>query len=323
MPPVTIPLLYCPFSPAINPLVNEAARHTDAWVSAFDLYTGDAYRRYLQDNFAWLTARFYPGAGAEQLKIANDFIVLLFALDDLLNYQHERSPVTEKQEYLQIIIGHFNAIVQDRAVITNRAEAPVLAAWADLWPRILKISPDNRAKDLAHQMASLLESALGEFESIRGGLTTVAQYMEKRPNLAGAHMSTGIIPVIEQIWLSEDVLQHPVVSNLEQLSRSLVCWSNDLFFFSTERQHRDVHNLVSLLQNERRLSEEDAILCAAAIYNTDMRKFVSLSGNLPVYDETTNRMLTKYVEALRRHIRGNVDWNEKDSKRFSFVYGRS
>jgi hypothetical protein len=323
MPPVTIPLLYCPFSPAINPLAEEAARHTDAWVSAFDLHTGAAYSRYRENNFARLTARFYPGAGAEQLKIANDFIVLLFALDDLLDYQHERLPLIQKQEHLHTFIDHFTAVIHHRPVAISKAEAPVLAAWADLWPRIVSISPDNRANGFAHHMTALLEAALWESGNMRTRLPTVAQYMEKRPYLAGAHISTGIIPVIEDISLPDEVLQHPVVAELEQLSRSLVCWSNDLFSFGKEQEHGDDHNLVNLLQHERRLSQEEAVLCAAAIHNTDMRRFVTLSGRLPVYDETTNRALARYVEALRRHIRGNVDWSEKDSGRYSFVYGRS
>lgn len=312
MHPVTIPLLYCPFPPAINPLAEDAARHTDSWVTAFNLHAGPAYRRYREDNFAWLTARFYPGARLEQLTIANDFIVLLYAVDDLLDHQPEQ---------LHTFIAHFTAVIHDRAGAFNKDNAPVLAAWADLWPRIVKISPTAWADQFAQRLTAFLNTALGEFENTQTQLPSLAQYLEKRAYLAGTHISTSIIPIIENIWLPDDVLQHPVVARLEQLCRNLVCWANDLFSFSKEQLHGDEHNLVSILQHERQLNQEEAILCAAVIHNTDMREFVALSGQLPVYDEKTNRTLVRYVEALRRHIRGNVDWSEKDSKRYSFVYG--
>lgn len=314
MQPVTIPLLYCPFSPAINPQVKEAANHTDAWVASFNLHSGAAYRQYQEDNFAWLTARFYPKAELEQLKIANDFIVLLFALNDLLD---------DQQVQLPTFIERFIAVTRNSAVPLSKAEAPVLAAWADLWPRIEQISSPTWTARFTKHLAELLQAALDKSGSETAQLTTVARYMEERLYLAGTHISTDIIPIIEGISLPDEVLQHPVLKELEQLSHKLLCWSNDLFSFSKEQAQGDKHNLVSLLQLERQLTLDEALLCAAAIHNTDMRRFVTLSTQLPGFDETTDQAVARYVEALRRHIRGNVDWSEKDSRRYSFVYGRS
>jgi len=316
MQPVTIPLLYCPFSPAIHPQVKEAAYHTDAWVALFNLHSGAAYRQYQEDNFAWLTARFYPKAGLEQLKIANDFIVLLFALNDLMKDQ-------SMQMQLPNFIEHFIAVTRDPAVPLSKDAMPVLAAWADLWPRLEQISSPGWTARFTLRLRALLQAVTHEPASETTQLYTVAQYMEKAPYLAGAYISTGIIPIIEGINLPEEALQHPVLTELEQLSHKLLCWSNDLFSFSKEQAEGDDYNLVSLLQRERRLTLDEALLCTAAIHNTDMRRFVTLSTQLPGFDETTDQALAKYVEALRRHIRGHVDWSEKDSRRYSFVYGRS
>jgi hypothetical protein len=321
MDPITIPLLYCPFTPAINPLASEAARHSDAWVQAFNLHEGASFHKYQQDNFAWLTARFYPGARLEQLKIANDFVVLLFAIDDLLDHQLDKAPLVQQKENFQYFIEQFTRIVNGEAADSSGDDMPVIAAMADLWPRIARISPPGWIDGLADSISALLKAAIWEYENVRSTLPTVAQYLERRPFLAGAHISAGIIPIIEEIWLPEEVMQDPVVKALEGLSRNLVCWSNDLFSFSKEQGHGDEHNLVSVLQHERKLTLEEAIVCAAAIHNTDMRQFITLSSQLPVYDEKTNRALERYVEAHRRHIRGNVDWSERDSKRYSFVYG--
>lgn len=314
MQPVTIPLLYCPFTPAINTQVKEAAIHTDAWVASFNLHSGAAYRQYQEDNFAWLTARFYPQAELEQLKIANDFIVLLFALNDLLDDQHTDQPT---------FIEHFIAVTEHRAVLPDKVDSPVLAAWANLWPRIEQLSPSGQAVRFTSRLKALLQTALQRSMNAGIHVPTVAQYMEEGPYLAGAQISTGIIPLIEGISLPDEVLQHPVLSELEQLSHKLLCWSNDLFSFSKEQVQGNKHNLVSLLQHERQLTLDEALLCVAAIHNTDMRRFVTLSTQLPGFDETRDQAVARYVEALRRHIRGNVDWSEKDSRRYSFVYGRS
>lgn len=314
MQPVTIPLLYCPFSPAINTQVKEAAIHTDAWVASFNLHSGGAYRQYQEDNFAWLTARFYPLAELEQLKIANDFIVLLFALNDLLDDQHADLPT---------FIEHFIAVTEHRATLPDKAGSPLLAAWGELWPRIERISPSGWKARFIRRLKALLQATLQESGGAGTQLPPVAQYMEESHYLSGVHISMEIIPVIEGIQLPEEVLQHPVLSELEQLSHKLLCWSNDLFSFSKETARGKEYNLVSLFLHERQLTLDEALLCAAAIHNTDMRRFVALSAQIPGFDETTDQAVAKYVEALRRHIRGNVDWSEKDSRRYSFVYGRS
>lgn len=323
MQAVTIPLLYCPFSPAIHPQVKEAAIHTDAWVASFHLHTGTAYQQYQADKFAWLGARCYPEAALEQLQIANDFMVLLFALGDLLDDQRQRSQLTEKPEQLSTLVEHFIAVIHHRHLPVSKATTPVLAAWADLWPRIERISPATGTARLAQGLTALLHAALSESGHKRKQQPSVAQYMAKRPYLAGAAISTGIIPIIEGIWLADEVLQHPVLTELEQLSHNLLCWSNDLFSFSKEQADGDAHNLVSILQQERGLTLDEALLCVAAIYNTDMRRFVALSRQLPAFDAATDQAVAKYVDALRRHIRGHIDWSEKDSGRYSFVYGRS
>jgi hypothetical protein len=316
MQPVTIPLLYCPFSPAINPQVKEAANHTDAWVASFNLHNGAAYRQYQEDNFAWLTARFYPKAELEQLKIANDFIVLLFALNDLLDDQ-------QTQMHLPSLIEHFIAVSRDRDLPAAGNTPPVLVAWANLWLRIEQVSSPGWRTLFNQRLTSLLQAALRGTTGETIQPPTVAQYMEERPCQAGAHVSTCIIPIIEEISLPEEALLHPVLMELEQLSHKLLCWSSDLFSFNKAQAEGDDYNLVNLLQQERRLTLDEALLCAAAIHNTDMRRFVTLSTQIPGFDETTDKAVARYVEALRRHIRGNVDWSEKDSGRYSFVYGRS
>ncbi|WP_298735084.1 hypothetical protein [uncultured Chitinophaga sp.] len=316
MQTVTIPLLYCPFSPAIHPQVKEVANHTDAWVASFNLYSGAAYRQYQDDNFAWLTARFYPEAQLEQLMTANDFIVLLFALRDLL---------TDRQAEIcqSDFIAHFLAVTQDRGKPPDMDTTPLLAAWASLWPRLKQLGPAGWAAQFTPRLSALLQAAIPASVSKTSRLSTLAGYMETRPCLAGTSVSTGIIPVIENIRLPDEVLQHPALKELEQLSHKLLCWSDDLFSFGKERAKGNDYNLVSVLQQERMLTLDEALLCAAAIYNTDMRRFIMLSAQLPGFDEATDQAVARYVDALRRHIRGNIDWSEKDSMRHSFVYGRT
>ncbi len=96
--------------------VKEVTVHTDAWVSSFNLHSGARLPAIPEDNFAWLSARFYPRVELQQLKIANDFIVLLFALKDLLDNQLE-------QTQLQAFVEHFIAVTEHRDQPMTKMEA--------------------------------------------------------------------------------------------------------------------------------------------------------------------------------------------------------
>ncbi|KAA2238448.1 hypothetical protein F0L74_19665 [Chitinophaga agrisoli] len=322
MSPITIPRLYCPFTPSVNPFAAAVTIHTDDWVRRFGLHTGAAWQKYKADNFTQLTARFYTTAGLERLAAANDLVVLLFAVDDLLDDQLQRSSLIQQKERLQAFIEQVTAITSGAAPSVAPDAMPWLAALADVWERLCAFGPPQWQQQFAKSILKMFRTAIWEFDNARGQLPTIAQYVEKRQYLGAAFITIGMIQVIEDIPLPPEVLQHPRVQEMVMLCRNIICWANDLFSLGKEQQHGDGHNLVTLLQTERNLTQDEAILCTTAMHDADMFKFLRLSKQLPSFDAATNKHLERYAGTLNRHIRGNVDWSVQDTKRYSFVYGK-
>ncbi len=320
MNPIMIPRLYCPFTPSVNPLAAAVTIHTDDWVRRFGLHTGAAWHKYKADNFTQLTARFYTTAGLERLTAANDLVVLIFALDDLLDDQLQHSSLVQQKGGLQVFLEQVAAIITGNGA--PRDDMPLLAALADVWERLRVFGAPQWQQQFAQSLLKMFKAAVWEFDNTRGKLPSVAQYVEKRQYLGTAFITTGMIPVIEDISLPPEVWQHPRIQEMLMLCRNIMCWANDLFSLGKEQQHGDGHNLVTLLQTERNLTQDEAILCTTAMHDADMFKFLRLSKQLPSFDPATNKQLERYTRTLNRHIRGNVDWSVQDTKRYSFVYGK-
>src|SRR5436305_13588245 len=80
---IRIPSMYCPFPSQISPYAQADHEHSLAWATRFRLIQGEAARRRFHGtNLARFTARAYPTASLEDMKLLNDWMVWFFVFDD-------------------------------------------------------------------------------------------------------------------------------------------------------------------------------------------------------------------------------------------------
>lgn len=126
-----IPDLYCPIPPAINPAVESAQLHVQAWVRAFGLVQniGGALQRFNKARFAWLISRTYPLADAEALDLLVQWNTWLFILDDY----NDESECSRQPAQLQRFHAQLFAVLQGQR--TASADDPFGSSLADVWRR--------------------------------------------------------------------------------------------------------------------------------------------------------------------------------------------
>ncbi|NLU94904.1 terpene synthase family protein [Chitinophaga sp. Ak27] len=316
---IQIPQLYCPVETSINPFVHIVTNHTNQWVQTFELHTGQSYEKYLGDNFGFMTARFYPFAPLEHLCLANDINVLLFVMDDAMDNQIVKNDlITTRKKFEAFIATTLDILHLPQEY--NGEPTGVFAATLDVWKRLCVISNKRWQDNFILSIAKMFEAALWEFDNVASGrIPTVSEFYNKRQFLGAAHISTDMIPIIEQIDLPEQLLSHPSIEELTVLARNAVCWANDLFSLSKEIIHGDQHNMVFIMQAEKKLSLPQAIHQTAALHDTDMHKFMAISKELPSFG-AFDHSISRYVRILGAILKGNVDWSTAETKRYDFSY---
>ena len=145
-------------------------------------------------------------------------------------------------------------------------------------------------------------------------------YLEYRQYIGAANVATDCIEMIDKINLPDEVWEHPVLVELTELCRNTVCWANDLFSLAKERERGEYHNLVSILAHEKRISMQRAIAGTIDIHDRQVRRFIRLTAQLPMYDERTNTEIIRYVEGLRAIMRANIDWSNFETSRYHYRY---
>lgn len=313
IPSIGLPRLYCPLPSKINRFVHQSSIQTRDWVEKFRLHTGEDFKKYENDRLTWMTARFYPTADRERFILSDKFNTLLFAMDDSMDHQDDKSDMIKSRQNFEQFIATCLAIMKDEIRFTGNAH---LDAMVDLWVQMKEISTVEWQQKFIVSIGKMFDSALWGFDNFAiGRIPSVAEFYKKRPFLGAAHISTDMITIIENIDLPDGVLQNPMVTEITKLARNAVCWANDLFSLSKELAHEDQHNMVLIVQHEQKVDLTEAIRQTVLIHNKDMRRYIKLIRDLPsfgFYDVP----LRRYVDTLSAILRGNIDWSINETGRY-------
>jgi hypothetical protein len=321
MQPLRIPRLYCPILARINPLEEQSTVHTINWIKKFNLHSGPALEKFIGDNFGKMTARFYPTADQLRLNLANDVNSLLFVMDDDMDHQTEKADlILSRQNYITFVDKCMDILRLADAYLLD-SPTGVFAALHDVWKRLRAISTPQWQAGFIESIGKMFEAGFWEYENVQQGiLPSVKDFYNLRPFLGAAHISTDLICVIENIDIPESILKYENVLEATLLARKIVCWANDLFSYSKEADHGDMHNMISIIMTESKVSLEQAILRTVSIHNQDMDKFISISNELPSFGNYDSQ-LRHYIMVLGAILRGNIDWSAGETTRYDFIYG--
>jgi len=317
----TIPTLYCPFPILSSAFQTEIENHTNQWLLDFELVeTSGNYIRYKEQRFAKMIAISYPLGKYADLAVWCDINTLLFIVDDMLD---EQATVNSKQSYISFV-AKLIAVLEENRSGTVESDGPVFAAWGDCWRRLVKRTPVKWQKEFIKEVRNTFE--VGGTWAMDCLLTnrkpSLAEYLRLRQYLGAANLATMSLSVMANIDLPDIIYTHPTIERLTELCRNAICFSNDLFSLSKEKEYNADFNIVSILENERKMSIDQAIKEAAVIHNTTVRDFIKEGKKaLQMSKGEIKEMLRKYLQALCCLMSGNVAWSTGNTTRYPHVYG--
>jgi hypothetical protein len=310
MPTITLPRIEYPFPSRINQYVAATHEQNRQWVQSFGIINSpEALARFDKSRFAWLAARAFPDAQLHELCIIANFNTWLFMLDD----QCDEAQLGKKAVYLEHVTDGFMSILKDNASL----DTVLGRSFADIWERMLAIGDPAWQTRFIRSMEEYFTSCHWEATNRAMGVTpTVAEYVTMRPYTGALYADVESIEVIEKVYLPAHILQHFIVQRLVLACNNIVCWSNDIFSCAKEAKQGDVHNLVLVLQHERRISLQDAVDETMRMHNEEVKLFTALEKLLPSFGAELDKELERFLAVLRSWITGNYDWSFHDTGRY-------
>ena len=298
--PMAIPLLYCPFEPEVHPGASSVHENSIRWARSLGLLRTEQRAKTAEKaRTGWLVARAFPTAIPQGLQWAADWLVLFCALDDYIEMQRRATSVAAD---LQDLLDLF------RGGIERPRNGPFASAMLDLRQRLLALAPPSHVARFVDQLQELFEGFATEAQNReRDRIPDVASYLRLREVTVGLKVMFALAELLDGFNLSNDTRTHPALRQLATRTSNIVGWANDLFTYEKEIRQGEIHNLVMVLMNERRLTISEAVEQAVMLHDNEVRSFLEDVERLPSFD-LTDADVRSYVKMLKCWIRGHLDW---------------
>lgn len=307
----TLPKLYYPFSPAINPHADAIHETTLDWLARFDVFQDDmTYNAFYSSHIGRLAARFHPYAPHDVLQLVSDWYAWMFLKDD----QRDESEFGKHPELLAGANNRYLEILKGADL--GAVEQPLTFALEDLRQRLVAQAPTSIwMRRFTRSVAEHFSSTVWEATNRSRGLNPdLRSYVRMRPITGGLHVDTEFIGIAERTHVPPEVREHPEVKTLMRTSNNVVCWANDLFSLEKEAGGGDVHNLVLILQHEQGHPLQRAVSEAVAMHNAQVEEFERVERQVPSFGQAVNTNLDRFVAVLKTRMRGNFDWSQESGR---------
>jgi 5-epi-alpha-selinene synthase len=298
-----------PFETPVSPYADEIETSTRQWVKAFHLLDNEAsFDRFCRINYGWMGARFFPYAGFEQATLGSDWIAWLFTLDD----EFDELNVGAEPSILSNAFEKFSAILRGKESPTS---TPLSLALDDLRQRTLKFAPNlDWMERFIQSVEKYFRACCWEAQNRQTNThPDLETYIRLRQDSGAQPIVVALVELMEGTALPDDLLEHPQVLSLAEMTLNLMAWSNDILSIEKEMLAGDLHNLILVLIANFNLSETTAFNQSIEIHNREMQKYLDTEQALPSFGEPGDAILAGYLRGLRALVRGTLDWTTLDA----------
>ncbi len=322
MEAITIPPIFCPFPPEINPHVAVAQQHVLEWVECFGLIQKESARqRFLRADFGQFAACTHPSIDIDDLALVSDWCAWLFLVDDQFDDGTLGTHLDKAREvtkaFLAVLSSERNNSHQ--SLDSSDGHSAAVVALADLWQRTRPYGQSGWSLRFYHHVADCFAGAQWEAQNrIQGTIPDVNEYIEKRRDTGAVYICLDLIDITKRINLPREIYEHATFQTLLDTASNVICWCNDIFSLEKEIKRGEYHNLVLVVRHADQSSLQEALDKVNDMVTEEMQQFLAaeqqIQGLFPEHIED----IQTYIDDLKSWIRGNIDWSSK-TLRYSWI----
>jgi hypothetical protein len=287
----------------IHPEADEANRQTKELCQRYGIELP-----YI-DEYNTMTAYMFPSTSVERLVATNLWLDYLWFIDDSYdrNKNHEYS--TDELMIRRIFEMSVRILCDGAEPSFDHVLFPVSQAIHEEFSRLAH--PEWLQKRFKFYLLHHLKASTYKIEDIlTDGKVDVQKYMDLREVDSGMYAAIMLIELAFDIYLPDEVMQHPQIQHLIRLCARICTFSNDLFSYEKEviRLHSDF-NLLKVLMDSRGLNFDEAVHESITIVNQLSEEFLNEEQKLPDFgNENLNRMARDFVQGLKDHSISAYHW---------------
>ncbi|KAG8712751.1 hypothetical protein FRC08_014135 [Ceratobasidium sp. 394] len=288
------------FKSKLNANWKEAEAGSYAWFDSYRIFTGRKRQEFFDTGFGHMAALILADADLEHLRPSMDYMLWLFAFDDISDVDGIqdvdkaklvlgtimdtlRSPDTA-QPGLQIVAA-LQRQVSDH--ISNPATIQRFVDAADLFTQAVLQQTVNRSTD---------------------HVPTVEEYINVRQNTSSTKMFYPVLEYSLSLDLPDEVHNDPIIAELLVAGNDIVNWANDIYSFPVEYARGDTHNLVYVVMWNHQLDLEGAIDYVDKLTRKRLQEYVDAKAQVRSFGPKVDPLVALYIQGFEYSFQGFIEW---------------
>ncbi len=316
MEKINIPPLYCSLPPVANRYAEVAQKHTMQWACDNRIIPPDSNLTKVVDGekSAWLAAFTWPYIEElSDLKLLADLNTYLFCNDDSIYWNNEKESNYSLEQLFSAKKRSFSILEGDK--VTSK-DGPLEHALYDIYRRVSERTNQFWLHRFSCSMHKYLKTNIWEAINLQEKtIPSFATYKAMRPFGGGAYPAFDLAFLISDIDPKCEFLNNNYLDPLAVMANSHICWVNDIVSFKKERlEEGSTNNLLFILQEEKKISLQEAVNFAVLLINKEMEAFFEMKNIMASFFAKGDPALQVYVDILENWINGHMYWNDETER---------
>ncbi|CAE6445271.1 unnamed protein product [Rhizoctonia solani] len=301
----------------VNPHWHEAEAGSYAWFDSYGVHSGAKRQDFFDTGFGLMTALCYPDADLEHLRPAMDFILWLFAFDDMTDEGGLRDNVERVKQAVDITM---NALRNPDGPEPKFKVAATLQSFfkrmrANATPATIQRFVDS--SDLYTQ--AILQQTVNRSAD---EVPTVEGFIQLRRDTSAVKMVFAVLEYSLGLDLPDEVHNDPIVAELALAGNDILTWANDIFSFPIEQARGDTQNLVFITMWDKQLNLEDAMDYVDQLTRKRVQEYVEAKAKLRSFGPELDDKVALYIRGIEYWVQGAIDWTFMTTRYFGADFER-
>lgn len=268
-----------PFPILKNPLANQLQEITDhQWIDGeyLSLYKDnpELRKKYKKTKTAHIAAHFFPTASEERFRPICRLMLWAFLNDDLYEESEPNNIEYVRNQSIAILNGEIKP---------SRLTIPLGGMLVSSRQELLEFMPQEfilRLSQTINKYFIGLEKELMYKKSKK--FPTIAECIAFRENTVCLYPFLQLITVDLDVVFPSEIHEHPVIQRLQALTCRMSIFFNEVQSVVKDEATESIYyNTVKVIQNELRISLEEACQESLRLHNEDLEEFITLQASLP------------------------------------------
>lgn len=259
-------------------------------------------------HYTTMTAYLYPHTDIERLVAIQLLMNTLWYLDDHYDRDTVQENTQEKKARARVYVDCVEILRSGQMPQTHHLLYPV---FLELHRRIGKLSGPAWLNRLADSMIEHMQASIGNREAfVLGDNVDVAQYMHIRELDSGMRPTIYMIEFARNIFLPDEVMQHPYVQVMTLRCARIGSLTNDIFSYEKEVLRLGSHyNLLRVFMEGEGMNFQEAVHESILLINGIIDDFVQEAEQIPDWpDRNIRPMVREYILGLRDLVIASWHW---------------